>query len=470
MRFLFFITFTLSYYIVFGQQPNIEKSVYVKQFENLMENEYTRMLFQKSTLNTDSILEHVSSTKPFNPLFGDSLLKSVEITIPLTYKPEVHEFIKLYNQSINQHFLNYIINFRASEIRAELKKQQLPEELILLPAILSGFNPYSSNTTGGEGYWHLNYPQAIKFGLNINEYIDERRDFSKSSKAAIAYLKHLQLKYQNWELTLAAFVTGPNNINNLIQRNQTTDYWKLYPYLNPKTRDVVPAFSALLYSYTQNNSNMIELNPIIEADTFLVENKLSYKAILDVVNLNKKELQFLNPSVINEIFPSNYIAIVPKNTACKINQFCDTIYFYQDSLINKPKIDSTIEEKEDVETISTTNEEIIHQVKSGDVLGKIAEKYGVKISEIQEWNKLKGTTINIGQQLIIYSNKKPATNSQKPATNNQQSEMILYTVKSGDNLWDIAKNYPGVSAEDIMELNNIDENIKIGQVLKIKKK
>jgi membrane-bound lytic murein transglycosylase D len=89
----------------------------------------------------------------------------------------------------------------------------------------------------------------------------------------------------------------------------------------------------------------------------------------------------------------------------------------------------------------------------------------VKVSQIQEWNKLRGTTINLGQQLIIYSN-------QKPVTSNQQSvpETFFYTVKSGDNLWDIAKNYPGVSAEDIMELNNIDENIKIGQVLKIKKK
>src|SRR5690606_22480358 len=126
--------------------------------------------------------------------------------------------------------------------------------------------------------------------------------------------------------------------------------------------------------------------------------------------------------------------------------------------------------KEVVETIPTPNVEIIHHVISGVETGKIADKYGVKCSEIQEWNMLKVTYIKISQHLMIYSNKKPATNSQKPATNNQQSEMILYTVKSGDNLWDIAKNYPGVSAEDIMELNNIDENIKIGQVLKIKKK
>jgi membrane-bound lytic murein transglycosylase D len=474
LRFIFFITFSLSSYIAFGQQPNIEKSVYFKHFENLMGNEYTRILFQKSTLNTDSVLKHALSPKPFQQTIGDSLLKSIEKSIPLNYKLEVNEFIKLYDKSVNQHFLNYLINYYQPTIKNELIKQNLPEELSFLPAVLSGYNPNSTNTVGGEGYWHLNYPQAIKYGLVITEYVDERRDLKKSTQAATNYLKQLNSKYNNWELTLAAYVSGANTINNLIYRKQTTDFWEIYPFLNPKTRDIVPAFSALIYSYSVNNSNMISLNPIIEADTFLVENKLSFKAILDVININKKELQFLNPVIINEVFPANYLAIVPKNTACKINQFCDSIYFYQDSLLNKPILDTTVEEKEEIETVSNSNEETIHKVKSGDFLGKIAEKYGVKVSQIQEWNKLRGTNINIGQQLVIYtkSNSKEPNNSNSSSASesNSKTDFILYTVKSGDNLWDIAKNYPGVSAEDIMELNNIDENIKIGQVLKIKKK
>ena len=432
------------------------------------------MLFQQSTLNTDSVLKHIKPSKPFNSVKGDSLLKYIEKIIPLTYQSEVGYFIANYNKGVNQHFLNYLINYYQSTIKNELIKQNLPEELSFLPAVLSGFNPNSTNTVGGEGYWHLSYPQAIKYGLVINEYIDERRDFKKSTQAAVTYLKQLYSKYNNWELTLAAYVSGANNINNIIYRKQTTNFWKIYPFLEPKTRDIVPAFSALVYSYSVNNSNMISLNPIIKADTFMVEDKLSFKAILDVVDINKKQLRFLNPVIINEVFPSNYIAIVPKNTACKINQYCDSIYFYQDSLLNKPITQNTFEEEEEIDNTSNSNEEVIYKVKSGDFLGKIAEKYGVKVSQIQEWNKLRGTNINVGQELIIYSksnSKEPNnSNSNSVVENNSKTDVIFYTVKSGDNLWDIAKNYPGISAEDIMELNNIDENIKIGQVLKIQKK
>lgn len=467
--FLFFISF-----VAFSQQANIDESIYHKNFDDILDNEYVKTLFKKSTLNTDSIIKNVKSSKPFQPEKGDEILKSIEKTIPLNYHPEVNSFIAIYRKGVNVHFLNYMINYYQPKIIDELKKQGLPEELNFLPAILSDFNPYSVNTIGGEGYWHLYYPQAIKQGLKINEYIDERRDFNKSTQAAIGYLKLLHNKYQDWELTLAAYVCGPTTINNIMLRKKVSNYWEIYPFLNPKVRDVVPALTALIYNYSKNSSNQIKINPQIEADTFFVENKLTYKAIFDVIDLNKKEIQFLNPTIINEVFPKNYLAVLPKNSCSKMNQFCDSMYFYQDSVLFKP----VIEIEEPIEDYSN-KEEIIHKVKSGDVLGKIAEKYGVKISQLQEWNKLKGTTINIGQNLIVYKSKKTVISSQSTVIKTQiensepqtsETEYILYVVKDGDNLWDIALNYDDVTPDDIMELNNIDANLKIGQVLKIKKK
>ena len=249
-----------------------------------------------------------------------------------------------------------------------------------------------------------------------------------------------------------------------------TTYWSIYPYLNPTIRDVVPALNALIYNYSKNNSNQIKIDPRIEADTFYVENKLTYKAIFDVIDLNKKELQFLNPTIINEVFPKNYLAVLPKNSCSKMYQFCDSMYYYQDSVLFKPAI-----VKEDSEIVTTEQEEIKYKVKSGDVLGKIAEKYGVKISQLQEWNKLKRTTINVGQHIIIYKKKtttikSTSTSKDKEDLPSERGEFITYIVKDGDNLWDIAAKFPNVTAEDIMELNNIDENLKIGQLLKIKKK
>ena len=469
ITFLFFISL-----IAFSQKATIDESIYHKNFDNIIDNDYVKTLFKKSTLNTDSILKRVPPNKPFQYENGVESLKSIEKTIPLNYHPEVLSFITIYSKGVNVHFLNYMINYYQSQIIEELKKQQLPEELSFLPAILSDFNPHSVNTIGAEGYWHLYYPQAVKYGLKINEYVDERRDFDKSTKAAISYLKLLYNEYQDWELTLAAYVCGPTTINNIMLRKKVSNYWEIYPFLNPKIRDVVPALTALIYNYSKNSSNQIKINPQIEADSFYVENKLTYQAIFDVIDLNKKEVQFLNPTIINEVFPKNYLAVLPKNSCSKMNQFCDSIYFYQDSVLFKPVVT-----QEDSAIVTTEQEEIIHKVKSGDVLGKIAEKYGVKISQLQEWNKLKGTTINLGQNLIIYKNTKtkvlPLALSEGgetpiPFGRAGDGNYILYTVKEGDNLWDISLNYDDVTPDDIMLLNNIDANLKIGQVLKIKKK
>lgn len=432
-----------------------------------MENEYVKTLFRKSTLNTDSILKNVKPVKPFQHEKGKELLEKTEKTIPLNYNPEVLQFIDLYAKGVNIHFLNYMINYYQQGLKKEMKNKQLPEELFLLPAVLSAFNPSSNNSIGGVGYWHLNYPQAIKYGLKINEYVDERYDLEKSTMAASKYLKQLYDHYHNWELTLVAYSCGSTTINNIMQRKNINTYAELYPYLNPATRDIVHAFNAMVFSYSRNSSNQIKINPQIESDTFYVKSRLSYKAIVDVINISTKDLNFLNPSIINEVFPSNYLALLPKNTGSKMIQYIDSIYYYQDSILNKP-----IVEKEEIIVNNSDKEEIKHKVKSGDVLGSIAQKYNVKISDIQSWNNLKGTRINIGQILVIY--KKTSSKEPQKEVNTQtlsdDGNFIIYTVKEGDNLWDIAANFDNVSPDDIMEWNNIDENLQIGQVLKIKKK
>jgi len=455
------------------------KSIYISEYKNITKSKYLKTLLKKSKLQTSELVKSQSVKIKIDSLNGDSLFKTFEQDIPLTYNHIVQNYIDKYQKGLNTQFLNYLINYYSPTIKKQLLDNNLPEELSLIPAICSGFNPQSVNSTGGLGYWHINYPQALKYGLTVNEFIDERKNIEKSTLAATSYLKHLYKIYNNWELTLAAYSCGPVVINNLLKRTDANSYWELYPYLNPNTRDLVPALYAITYSYCYNNSNGNKIAPKMETDTFYVEYQLQFKAIYDVTKIQPKELAFYNPTLNKEVFPANFLAVFPKSKMDKFYQLCDSIYYYQDSILLKPVIN---EEPEVI--IPKNGEPIIYKVKSGDVLGTIAEKHGVRVSEIQNWNNLNGTRINVGQKLTIYSSAtpqqkttpsrtKPKVVDKKPiqsAKNKSNDKYITYTVKSGDNLWFIAKNYPGISAQDIMELNGINESLDVGQVLKIKLK
>ncbi|MDG1477636.1 MAG: LysM peptidoglycan-binding domain-containing protein, partial [Vicingaceae bacterium] len=231
----------------------------------------------------------------------------------------------------------------------------------------------------------------------------------------------------------------------------------------------------------------ITLNPTIEIDTVLIDRKLKFKAVNHVIKTTDKDFMFLNPILNKTLFPSNFTAYFPKGKGEKFTEFKDSIYFYQDSVMLKPKT----EEPDFV--IPKDGEPYVYKVKSGDVLGLIADRHNVRVSQIQAWNNLNGTMINVGQKLTIYGKSKkittpkkeikdketvkpkaitkaPKQTIKKPKVNeNKVTTLEVYTVKSGDNLWIIAKKYSGVSAQNLMDFNGIDGNLTVGQKINIPK-
>ncbi len=475
----YFILFVLFFILKTTFSQN--ESIYKSEFQSFTKSNYYKALLKISDLNTTNLPNQQVLNLNIDSTNGDSIFNVIENTFSLTYNNKVQEYINFYEKGSNYHFLNYLTNYYSPNIKQLLTKYQLPEEFHLLPAICSGFNPNSLNNYGGTGYWHLYYPQALKYGLTVNEFIDQRKDIEKSSEAAMKYLTHLYNIYNNWELSLAAYSCGVSNINNLLNRHKATTYWEIYPYLNTNTRDIAPALQAMIYCYAQNNSNGNKIEPKLDVDTFYIEHQLQFKAIEDVTKINGKELAFYNPTLNKAIFPSHFEAVFPKSKMDKFYQLCDSIYYYQDSVLLKPIAKPKVEQF----IIPTGSESIIYTVKSGDVLGVIADKYDVRVSQLQDWNNINGTRIDIGQKLLIYSktssqNRVRETKAPEPEIEDQEEKItpaptsnkgyITYTVKSGDNLWVIAKKYSGISAQNIMDLNGIDGNLDVGQVLKIKKK
>ena len=191
-------------------------------------------------------------------------------------------------------------------------------------------------------------------------------------------------------------------------------------------------------------------------------------------------LKDLNPQYRHDIIPGNereYILRIPFQYSNSFIDHEDSLYSYKADEFFNPVVIKKIKDGGD-------GERIIHRVRSGEMLGSIALKYRCSVSQIKRWNNLRSDRINIGQRLVIYrGGAAPASSSGKTASKTTASsagkssskpipagtDYTVYVVKSGDSLYLIAKNYPGVSAQNIMDFNGISSKIKPGMKIKIPK-
>ena len=275
-------------------QPKQKSTIYKTEFENVNRNNYNKRLIALSKTQPSKHIDYkgpeITTGSQF--LFGNEPL---EKAFPTAY-PENHYLpfyfsLKAYKCPTALSLLNYY----QSIIDKELEKHQLPKELSLVPLVCSAFNPTSKNGIGGEGFWHLTYPQAVKYGLRVDEFIDERRNMEKATFAAVKNLAHLYELYQDWELTLAAYSCGVVNVNKAILRSGKKDYKSLYELLPTATNEFVNAFTAMVYIYNYDDYEAVKLSPDWKTDTLIFPRKLQAKALEDVVGFDKDEFLFLNP-------------------------------------------------------------------------------------------------------------------------------------------------------------------------------
>ena len=357
-------------------------------------------------------------------------------------------------------------------------KYDLPLELTAMAVIESALNAKAVSRARAKGMWQFMYSTARRYGLTINSYVDERFDPIASADAAARYLRDSYLIFGDWNLAIASYNCGAGNVNKAIRRSGgSKDFWEIYPYLPRETRGYVPSFFAALYAmkyYKEHNltPDYIPMPP--HTDTLKINKMLHFEQIAHYTGASMDELRTHNPQYLHDIIPGTekeYILQLPYQYT---NSFIDheaEIYAYNDSVYFSPVALKKIQQG-----VSADAARIVHRVKSGETLSHIALRYGVSVRNIQRWNGI-GTKIRIGQRLVIYTNNRgPAATSQnssgssKPATTVSDG-YIIYTVRSGDNLWDISRKFSGVTMNDLMELNGLSKNSKIypGKKLRIKK-
>lgn len=415
------------------------------------------------------------------------LLSNIPDSVYIERLQKMNSFISLpYNNIIRNYIITYTERIaKQSETMLGLSKYympiieeifdqyDLPLELKAMAIIESALNPRAVSRVKAKGMWQFMYSTAIRYDLLINSYVDERLDPVKSCHAAARYLQDAYSMFGDWPLAIASYNCGAGNVNKAIRRAGTKDFWSVYPFLPRETRGYIPSFIAALYMlnyYPEHKLTPAQISMPVHTDTIKVTKMLHFDQVEHYTGLPKQQLRDLNPQYLHDIVPGierEYILRIPYNYTGKFIEHEKEIYKYKDSVYFSP---ATLKKIKD--SGSSNSQRITHKVKKGETLSHIALKYGVKVRDIQRWNGVK-TNIRIGQRLVIYKGGggPSASSSSGSAKTTVSGGYVIYTVKSGDNLWDIAKKFPGISAKNIMDLNGLNSKSKIypGMKLKIKK-
>ena len=434
--------------------------------------------------------------------FPDSVyieqLQRIDSYVDLSYNKTVKNFIQLYlnkRKNLTESIIG-LSYYYFPLIEEILDKYNLPHELEYLTIIESALNPAVRSRANAVGLWQFVYGTGKMYKLHIGTFVDERCDPVKSTEAAAKYLSDLYKIYNDWHLVIAAYNCGPGNVNKAIRRcGGTHDYWKIYYRLPRETRGYVPAFIAA--AYFMNYYKEYGLSPHFPdypmvTDTVMINSYLHFNQISRILNIPEDELSALNPQYRLKVIPAHedkgYTLRLPID---KIEDYIDRegeVYAYNREKIF-PNNEIKIPQGRHTHYYPTSikgKTRILYKVRRGDNLGQIAERYHVRINDLRYWNNIHRSLIREGQKLAVFvpsskknlyknlsasSSKSDKSESSSVAMTNEpeNSDYVYYTVRRGDNLWSIARRFPGISNHDIMQLNQMeDEDIKPGQTLKIR--
>ena len=374
---------------------------------------------------------------------------------------EYNSFVKLYMDSYLTKDKQLISKMLALSkyyfpiFEQKLDKYNLPLELKYLSVVESSLNTRAKSFSGALGLWQFMYPTAKEYGLRVTSYIDERLDPLKSTEAACKYFLKLYDLFGDWNLVLAAYNGGPGYIQRKMISTGHDNYWDLRPHLRTETRNYVPKFIAITYLiefYKNYNFPIDSLDiSLLDSDTIQIDYQINYKTLSRLTCLSEEEISYYNPSFKNNVIPKGTTIVLPRNNI-------------QDFYLNYNPYKVFVQAVDD-KTILLDETLINYPVVAGDYLGKIASNYNLKIYQIQDWNNLKTTKLNIGDNLFLY-----VSDDHLKKLNDIKPSSKSYIVQKGDTLWDIAKMYAGVSVSKIMKLNNLkSNNLKPGSTLVIPK-
>lgn len=343
-----------------------------------------------------------------------SRLKMIMSPIPMAYNDIVKRYIVAYTGTKKTTMENILgrAQYYFPLIEEELDRAGLPVEFRMLPVIESALIPQATSRAGAAGLWQFMYNTGKIYGLEVNSYVDQRRDPIVSTKAACRMLKDLYNIYGDWTLVLAAYNCGAGNVNKAIKRagGNVKSFWDIYNYLPAETRGYVPSFIAATYAYNfhaQHNISPAKINMPLIVDTVMVNKPLHLDQVTSTINLSKDLLRSLNPQYKTDIIPASgrsYSLTLPAEDVSRFIEKESDIHakdsVYLATYLNPSNISKSINAANPQQTAAASYQ--TYKVKSGDTLSSIASRYNVTVSQLMKWNKIANArSLQIGQRIQI---------------------------------------------------------------------
>ncbi|MCB9229616.1 MAG: LysM peptidoglycan-binding domain-containing protein [Deltaproteobacteria bacterium] len=355
----------------------------------------------------------------------------------LREKPSVQRWLRYFSGNGHSRFLRYMKRgaLYRPVITEELQRQKLPEELFFVPLIESGFSIKARSHAGAAGPWQFMKGTARRFGLQVNHFVDERRDIRRATRAASTYLRRLHKVFSSWPLALAAYNAGESRVMNAIIKSGSRDFWVLSEkkVLPRETRNYVPKFLAALLLAEELRVHPPE-KPLSKAVRIPVPSLVSLKSVANTTKVSLSELKNLNRHLHSDLTPpgDSYELWFPEH--------------YEPDRTDMNRLSKLRRHQ--------IRQAVHHKVRRGESLYRIARRYRTSVEEIKRLNRIRSSTIVPGQKLMVLS-----TATQPSST------YMRYKVRRGDNLISLARKF-GMTVSKIKEINEISKSsIYAGQIL-----
>jgi len=385
------------------------------------------------------------------------------LSIPIPEDEDIQKFI--YEYAVNKKKFTEVALRRANYFLPLVKdifsKYNIPEELSYLAVVESGYNPYATSISGAAGIWQFIPSTAKRYGLRIDDYVDERRDPVKSTIAAAKYLQYLYNYFGRWDLAIAAYNCGEK----CILARLSTEKYKFTDIkydLPDQTREYVPRFFALLLIAQNPEKYGLDIaGNKYEITTEIADREITLDEIAKKYKIDYEVLKFYNAHLKKEIALDGVNINIPKLMLAEFDKRYIYIPKYNNTQIVKENIK---EQKQPIQLVSYSKDYKQHIVKEGETLYRISKIYNIDIEELKKVNNLTDNNISVGMVLKI------PINSEQKISNivfKENKKYITHIVKEGETLYRISKMY-NTDIEEIKKLNNLSDNtISVGQVLKI---